>query len=217
MPKKNKSKTLREIVYDKLKKKIIYGDIVPGETISVGSLAKEFGTSLIPVREALFQLDAENAISIDTNKGYRVNSLTVKELKDAYLIRKYLESIAVERACELRPDKGIKTLESILKNMQTAIDTPKKFQILNNQFHFQIYEYAYSPLLIHIIEMLWVRVGPYLWMFNQLQVPHKVLDTHKEMFEALVERDKDRMTKALRDDLELVEKNLIPFLEIQRH
>ena len=166
MDKKNSAKTRREIVYEKLRKKIIYGDIVTGETISVGNLAKEFEVSLIPAREALFQLESEKVLIIDTNKGFRVNSLTVKELEDAYLIRKYLESIVVERACELRPDKGIKGVENILNRMRSAIDTPKKFQILNSQFHFQIYAYAYSPLLIHIIEGLWVRVGPYLWMFN---------------------------------------------------
>ena len=79
-------KTLRQEVYDKLRDKIISAEILPGETISLRELAAKFGVSLMPVREALWQLESERIIVIESNKRIRVNTLTAKEMEEALMV-----------------------------------------------------------------------------------------------------------------------------------
>ena len=91
-------KTMRQEVYDQLRDKIISAEILPGESISLRELAAKFGVSLMPVREALWQLESERIIVIESNKRIHVNTLTAKEMDEALRLRVLLESMAAERA-----------------------------------------------------------------------------------------------------------------------
>ena len=158
-------KTLRQEVYDQLRDKIISADILPGETISLRELAQKFGVSLMPVREALWQLESERIIVIESNKRIRVNTLTAKEMKEALRLRLMLESTAAERACDLRPESALLKVRKQLEALQNAADRPKGFMRKNSQFHISIYSLADSPLLLEMIERLMARVGPYVYTY----------------------------------------------------
>ena len=158
-------KTLRQEVYDQLRDKIISADILPGETISLRELAQKFGVSLMPVREALWQLESERIIVIESNKRIRVNSLTAKEMEEALRLRLMLESTAAERACDLRPESALLKVRKQLEALQSAADRPKGFMRKNSQFHISIYSLADSPLLLEMIERLMARVGPYVYTY----------------------------------------------------
>ena len=97
-------KTLRQEVYDQLRDKIISAEILPGEAVSLRGLAEKFGVSLMPVREALWQLESERIIVIESNKRIRVNTLTAKEMEEALRLRLLLESTAAETS--LRSQAG---------------------------------------------------------------------------------------------------------------
>jgi len=116
--------------------KIISADILPGETISLRELAQKFGVSLMPVREALWQLESERIIVIESNKRIQVNTLTAKEMEEALRLRLMLESTAAERACDLRPESALPKLRKQLEALQGAADRPKIFMRRNSQFTF---------------------------------------------------------------------------------
>jgi DNA-binding GntR family transcriptional regulator len=207
-------KTLRQEVYDQLRDKIISAEILPGETISLRELAQKFGVSLMPVREALWQLESERIIVIESNKRILVNKLAAKEMEEALRLRLLLESTAAERACDLRPDNAIPRLRQILESMEVSVDRPKIFNRRNTQFHFSIYSYADSPLLLEIIERIWARVGPYVYTHAIMtQDNSKVLKYHGKMLQGLEERNKKKVTNALREDLEAAARIIIPVLE----
>lgn len=207
-------KTLRQEVYDQLRDKIISAEILPGETVSLRGLAEKFGVSLMPVREALWQLESEKIIVIESNKRIRVNTLTAKEMEEALRLRLLLESTAAERACELRPDEAVPKVREILEAMGSSVDRPKIYMRRNTQFHFSIYAYSDSPLLLEMLNRLWARVFPYVFthaIANQDKAD--AMRSHWQMFEAFAERDKTRLTDALRQDLEQAAKRIIPALE----
>ena len=207
-------KTLRQEVYDQLRDKIISAEILPGQTISLRELAQKFGVSLMPVREALWQLESERIIVIESNKRIRVNTLTAKEMEEALRLRLMLESTAAERACDLRPEEAVPRVERLLKAMETSVDRPKIFMRRNTQFHFSIYSYADSPLLLEIINRLWARVFPYVFThFFITQDNSKAMKRHWKMFQGLAERNKKKLTDALREDLEAAAAVIIPALE----
>src|SRR5512147_70249 len=118
-------KTIRQEVYEQLRDKIISAEILPGESISLRDLASKFGVSLMPVREALWQLESEKIIVIESNKRIRVNTLTAKEMEEALRLRLLLESTAAERACVLRPESALPKMRKQLEALQGAADRPK--------------------------------------------------------------------------------------------
>jgi DNA-binding GntR family transcriptional regulator len=207
-------KTLRQEVYDQLRDKIISAEILPGETVSLRGLAERFGVSLMPVREALWQLESERIIVIESNKRIRVNTLTAKEMEEALRLRLLLESTAAERACDLRPEQAIPKVRGILKAMEASLDRPKIYMRRNTQFHFSIYACSDAPLLLEILNRLWARVFPYVYTFAILnQDKADAMRSHRQMLAAFVNRDKKRMADALRQDLEQAARIIIPALE----
>lgn len=211
----NETKTIREKIYQKLRKKIISGSILPGQSVNVGKLAKSFGVSVIPVREALFQLQSEKVIVVDSSRSFRVNALTGREMEEAFRIRLILEPLAAERACERRPESAVRKLNRVLESMKALVNNPKKFQEKNSQFHFGIYSYADSPLLLHVIDWFWSRIGPYLVIFiTNTEDLVRSIDHHQDMFDAFASKDKDKIREALKQDLSEAAKYMIPYLEI---
>jgi DNA-binding GntR family transcriptional regulator len=212
------AKTLRQEVYDQLKGKIISAEFLPGETVTLRDLAEKFQVSHMPVREALWQLESENIIVIERNKKICVNELTAKQMEEALRLRIMLESSAAERSCDRRPDSAVPEVKKILKGLYSAAGKrPRTYMRKNTEFHFAIYSYADSPLLLEIIESLWARVGPYVYLHavNKRDLGY-AMERHQEMFEAFAKRDKKRISKALSQDLTAAAETIIPFLETDR-
>ena len=128
-------KTLRQIIYDKLKHKIIFGEILPGQVMTLQGLAREFGVSLMPVREAMWQLESEKIVVIQVNKSVHVNTLTLKEMEEALELRLLLERNAAEKACERMTERDLAKTGRILEEMEGCLDDPEKYLTLNRQLH----------------------------------------------------------------------------------
>jgi DNA-binding GntR family transcriptional regulator len=207
-------KTLRQEVSDRLRDKIISADILPGESISLRELATRFGVSLMPVREALWQLETERIIVLESNKRFRVNRLTAKEMEEALRLRVQLESMAAERASRLRPESCLPMVRKILDSMQASVVRPRLYMRKNTQFHFGIYGHADSPLLLEMISRLWARVGPYVYNYAiKVQDLSQAMKWHREIFKAFAEKNTERIKEALREDLETTARVIIPSLE----
>jgi len=207
------TRTLRQQVYDQLRKKIISAEIVPGQVMTLQGLAKEFGVSIMPVREALWQLETEKVIVIESNKRIYVNGLKQKDLEEILRLRLILEPIAAESACERMTPGEVLEIKHILDGMEAALDNPKKYVVLNNRFHFAIYSYADSPILLEMIDSLWARVGPYINIAWERAWDHsRVMKSHRGMYDALVGRDKGKMKEWLCEDLTQAARVITPFL-----
>ena len=212
------SKTLRQKVYDQLRHGIITGEILPGQSIKLRDLAEQFAVSLMPVREALWQLESEKVIVIESNRSIHVNELTAREMQEAIEIRLMLETTAAQRACELRPDSAVVKVKRLLDDMQAAIDKPKRYMMKNNQFHFAIYSYSDSAILLQMIDWLWARVGAYVFIHaTKVEDLSPTMKCHEDMFEAFTNKDKEMMTDALQRDLKSYARFIIDFLRLPIH
>ncbi len=208
------TKTFRQKVYEKLREKIINAEILPGETITMRELASIFGVSLMPVREALWQLESEKVIVIESNRSIHVSSLNLQDISDIFNIRIALEVMAAKRACQLRPESILGKAEHYLNGMRKNLDNPKQYLFNNSQFHFTIYSCSNSPILIQQINSLWARIGPYLSIqYAKGGNIGAAMNCHEGMYEALCKRDKTKMVKFLRKDLEDAAKFIIPLVE----
>lgn len=213
--KKINNKTLRQTVYENIRKSIIAAELLPGEAISLRSLAASLGVSQMPVREALLQLEREKVVVIESNKSMRVNKLKPSELDEILWIRLTLEKMAAEKACDLRPDSCLPRLEALIANMWDSTDKPKEYFRKNVKLHFSIYQLAKSPNLLQIIDGLWARIGPYLniQMLGLAHIRKVAMFCHENMVQALAERDKAKMQRAIEEDLGRTADRIRPLLD----
>jgi DNA-binding GntR family transcriptional regulator len=205
--------TIRAQVYEQLKSKIISAEIRPGEVVTVRGLAEEFGVSLMPVREALWQLESERAIVIESNKRIYVNRLTGPEVEDILRLRLVLESMAAVTACRQRADAVAETVRRYLEAMEASLGNQKAYMLANSQFHLGIYAQAGSPILLQTIRSLWARIEPYLVITSDEDYGRHAMGFHRGMFDALLQRDTRKMRKCLREDLSRAAKMIMEGLE----
>lgn len=207
------SKTIRQRVYEQLRHRIIYGELLPGHTVTLRSLAAGFGVSVIPVREALWQLESEKVVVIERNRSIRINTLTVKEMQEALSVRLFLETQVARKACETRPEALLPRLKQLVEEMRDAVSAPTEYLMKNSEFHFAIYSCADMPIHLQLIDQVWARIGPYLSFHAREAIPiAKTISWHNDMYTALVNRDKKALVMSLTHDLKNAARYITPFL-----
>lgn len=159
-----RERSLSDEIYDELKNRLILGQYLPGDRLSMRKLAGEFGTSAMPVREALKRLSSEQVIESAAAKAFNVPSLSRKRAADLFDLRALLESAAVEAVhATLTPDL-LGKLEALCDRMDAHLKRRDYAAYVrdNHRFHFLLYRKAENPDLIAMIEQLWMKTGPSL-------------------------------------------------------
>lgn len=213
---KIEKKTLRQKVYEQLKEKMTTAEILPGKQISLRELAKSLGVSLMPVREALWQLESEKVVIIESNRRMWVNSLAPKEVDEISKIRVALEIMAGQMACDLRSQSSLAEVKSILSGLHDYVGAQEEYLKQNWKYHFMIYSLSQAPNLVDLIRGLWARYGPYLYLVTRQNADIiYAMRAHDAMYKALADGDKKAMAKAIQDDLGTAAGSIKRFLETQ--
>ena len=156
--------TLQERVYGQLRSALHQGKFMPGEVVTIRSLASALGTSAMPVREAIQRLVAERALVQLPNRTIRVAPFDLEIFADHTRTRGAIEGHAAYRAAVRQPGDLIDRLTAANRDMRSAIAAGDADGTLdaNRAFHFALYGGAESPQLLEIITSLWLRSGPYI-------------------------------------------------------
>jgi DNA-binding GntR family transcriptional regulator len=204
--KKVETKTLRALIYEQLRERIMSGEIKPGEDLSFRTLAEKLGVSLMPVREAVWQLESDKILVVKNNRGIRVNALSQADLQEALHIRFILESEAMIRSCKNRDsDAVLPELCALMDAMEAPECDARTFVDFNKQFHFMLYRFANAPLLMDLIERLWVRITPYVYLNitrNEDLTISPANNFHRTIYDCFVRRDSGAAVRALKLDIE---------------
>ncbi len=205
-------RSVQERVYDRVRSDIRQGVFTPGEPLTIRALAARFGTSEMPVREAIKRLVAEKALTQQSNRTFKIPVLTAERFGEVMPIRVMVEGRATELAAELADTVLIERLRKSNDAMKWALSRSDAMGILqhNQAFHFLIYKACGNPTLIEIIEMLWLRSGPYL---AALAAERRGIDaffdaaaSHVRILAALEAGDGEGAARSLRDDIETTAK-----------
>lgn len=160
--------TIQDGVYRQLRHALMIGRFDPGQTMTISALADSFGTSHMPVREALRRLAAENALEIAANGSARVPSVSRPRLDDLCRARMAVEGLATELAAQTIGEGDIATLERLVREHEESGREDVYAMLDRNQaFHFALYGLSRSEVLIQLIETLWLRFGPYMRMLTR--------------------------------------------------
>jgi DNA-binding GntR family transcriptional regulator len=195
--------SLPDVIYERLRREIATGQLQPGP-LKLRPLAERFGTSPIPVREALRRLEADRLVSFVGNRAIQVNEVSAKELDEVFAIRAELETLALRLAVPAvtQPDR-LAELERLMDRMDEQADDPAEWRTTNEEFHKALYEPADSPRLLGLIHNLWIVVEPYLRMYvRSLPGLRESQKQHRAIVEHLVSGDVPAAQAILREHLE---------------
>jgi DNA-binding GntR family transcriptional regulator len=195
--------SLHDEIYLALRHALIVGDVVPGQAFSARTLAEQFGTSLIPVRDALRRLFAEHALAVLQNRSFYVPKMSRQRFQELLQVRLNLESMLTRRAAEAMTPETLRELEAINAEMQDAVpaNEVRRYLIANHRFHFTIYAAASSLAIFPIVESLWMQVGPFLnGVFTQAGTK-SARDNHTQVLKALRRGDAIAAADAIAKDL----------------
>ncbi len=195
--------TLHDNIYAVLRRDLVSGGLVPGQRVSIRTLADRFGTSLVPVRDALKRLVAEHALLMLPNRTVCVPQMTRERFQETLQARLMLEAMLTRRAAERVDHKEIAHLEEINDGMREAVSAGdvKRYLSSNHNFHFDLYSAACSEVVLPIVEMLWVQAGPFLNAVFTDQGTRNAGGNHLEVLKALRRRDPISAAAAIERDL----------------
>jgi DNA-binding GntR family transcriptional regulator len=160
--------TLQDFVYGRIKDLILNGEIEPGRTITIPSLAQAFAVSHMPVREALHRLTAERALTVVQGRSVGVAPLTVEGLRDLTRVRLEVEGLAAAWAAERATPETQLQVAGLVADLDGAVEPTeaKRYLRANRALHFTVYAAAGSPALIALIESLWLQISPYFGLLR---------------------------------------------------
>lgn len=155
-------KPLNDQIHHQLRWRLTCGHYRPGQAMSIRSLTEEFGTSMMPIREALKRLAAERALDVTPNRAFRVPLLETDRIVGLFAIRKTLESMATRLAAARLNKRQLTALAQAEWAMRDAINRndATAYFTANYNFHFTIYSASANEDLVAVIEGIWVLTGP---------------------------------------------------------
>jgi len=197
------SRPLHDEIYAALRQALILGELRPGERFPMRLLAARFGTSMIPVRDALKRLVAERGLAMLPNRSIVVPKMTRKRFQDLLHVRLSLEPLLARRGAERITLEGIERLTSINQEMQQAVaaNDVQKYLQSNYKFHFMLYIAGESEDLLEIVESIWVQIGPFLNAVFTESGTRNARDHHEEILRALRRHDSVAAGSAIGADL----------------
>lgn len=144
--------TLAERVFATLCEAILQGELPPGTKISEPLLARRFGISRGPLREALHRLQERRLITRSANQGARVVRLSPEGLAEIFVVREALEGIAArEAAVRASPDERAAMAEAVARHRSQLTSPAASALTADRDFHFLIAQATRNPMLIQLL------------------------------------------------------------------
>lgn len=204
--------SLSNRVFQKLRNNILTGKYEEHEELREITIGKELGVSRTPVREALRRLELEGLVTIIPNKGAYVTGITSKDVKDIYLIRSQLEGLCARLATENITEEQLNKLDEIILLSEFHLkrdNNAEQMAELDSRFHEVLYEATDSRILSHVL----TDFHKYVLMARRSSVvsedrAKKSIQEHKEILQAIRNRDADMAEQLANEHIMQVIQNL---------
>lgn len=192
-----------EVIYRQLRNQVLFGDLAPGQPVTIQGLTERLGAGMTPVREAIRRLIAEGALEFQGNRRVCVPLLDTANISELIFARQWLDPHLALRATErvTLAELDQLTLMDDAHDLAIAQGDLRAYLELNYRFHTRIYGIADSPILAELAEGLWLRFGPSLRVVCGRMGTQNLPDKHKTILEAMHARDGERAARAIREDV----------------
>ncbi|WP_086995520.1 GntR family transcriptional regulator [Rhizobium sullae] len=223
--KKEQRGSLRETTYLQLKELILNGQLRPSERLSESTLAKRFGVSRTPLREALMKLEEEGLIVGQRNIGYTVTDLDITKFCDLLVVREALDVCAARLACATATDGDLDRIRGVVRQMEELRESgdEKPADAARNldlglYIHRVIAESTRNEALVRVTEQVYQQLRLALWLeVLWVDLEHTDLDEHRAIADAICARDPEAADAAARAHVQSSLKNMSKLQRIWAH
>ena len=197
---------MNEDLYRAIKERIVFLDYKPGQPLTLSSLAKEFGVSVTPIREALIRLEAEGLVHSSRNRSAYVSEISLTEIRDAFEVRLMLIGEVGRLAAQRITEAELRALLSLLDEMRNAKERKQIIRI-DSQLHDAVNRATKNSTLVKVLGNLRSQVTR-LWFFVSQDESYSLnmIQDFACLCEALQRRDEEKCQEILR-------KHVISFVE----
>ncbi len=215
-----KHRTLASAIVERLRQEILNGVQPSGTQLRQDALATTYGVSRIPVREALFQLEAEGLLQIVPHKGAIVTTLSEEEVNDVFDLRAVLEPRLFRRSIPALTAEDFTQLDQLQQQFAEAIrakDLPR-WGTLNAQLHTALYARARLPQTATIVAGLLQKSDRYTRV--QLSTPAAMKRAEREhalLIDLCKKGDSEAACTLLAAHIETVRGDLLKLLNQPPH
>lgn len=190
-------------VYRALRSRIMYGEVDPGQAMTLRGLGREFDVSMTPAREAVRRLVSEGALFMSTSGRVSTPELSNERIEELAAIRALLEPELASRALPRAHPALVERMEAINAQVAKCIAQRDAVGYLraNMEFHRTLYLRAQAPAMLALAETVWLQMGPTMRaLYGRLgrteAPPH-----HRLILSALHAGDEPGLRLAIRADV----------------
>jgi len=198
--------SLKDMAFQTIKEHVLTHRLKPGNIYSEQALARELRISKTPIHQALTDLETRGFLTILPRRGFRVNSLTEKEIQDLFAFRHVLERTVILLVTPELTEDAVKTLES-LNNQAAKTRNPFRFLKYDRGFHLQLASLTGNRFLADALENIkelcdWVGAE----VFGLKGRPEEAIKEHNAVIEMLKKGDAPAAAEAMAEHLLITEK-----------
>ena len=209
---------LRDVVFKTLRQAILKGELEPGERLMEIQLAERLGVSRTPIREAIRKLELEGLVLMIPRRGAEVAKISEKNLRDVLEVRRSLEELAIDLACQRIQEEELETLREAQKEFAAAIAAGDAMEIAqtDEKFHEIIYSGTGNQKLMQILSNL--REQMYRYRLEYIKDANKrqiLLVEHEQILKALSLRHVQEARLAVREHIDNQEITVLKNLKDQ--
>jgi len=212
----DRSRPLREQIYDLVRQLILTGKIAPGDVLDEKSIAASLNVSRTPVREAVKKLSDEHLVDVVAQSGTRATHIDRAEVEQAFLIRRALEMESAAQAAQRMTEAHADALNDLLLQHARAIERRRFAEAIatDDRFHRYIADISNLDRLWRAIDISKAQLD----RCRHVMLPRQgqgeaTLEQHRNIIRALNSHDAERARRAMADHLEAAYSSTIRAIE----
>lgn len=221
VPLEPETRTLADRVCRQIVTAIVKGEIPPGHKISEPELARTYGISRGPLREAIRRLEGWRLVERKAHVGARVVQLSTRELIEIYRVREALEGMACRLAAQNMTDEEIASLKQLLDEHEASVDQREGRSYFQKEgdldFHYRIVQGSKNAKLLELLgDDLYHLVRMYRYQFSvSSSRPKRALKEHRQIVDAIESRDEELAEMLMRRHISAARRNIEARLEAE--
>ncbi len=211
---------LRDVVFNTLRQAILTGELKPGERLMEIHLANRLGVSRTPIREAIRKLELEGLVTMIPRRGAEVAQITEKNMIDVLEVRRALDMLCVELACD-RIDAGeLEELEDACEKFEQAVHSKdaKRIAQADVALHDIIVQATGNSRLVQLINNLSEQMYRYRYEYIKDSSQHnRLIEEHRIIYESIVKKDRVTAAAAAKMHIDNQERAIIRQIRLEQN
>ncbi len=210
---------LRDVVFNTLRRAILTGELKPGERLMEIHLANRLGVSRTPIREAIRKLELEGLVTMIPRRGAEVAQITEKSLQDVLEVRRALDALSVELACDRISEEALTALGSACEAFAMATKTKdtKKMAEADVALHDIIVRAADNSRLVSLVNNLSEQMYRYRFEYLKDASAHgQLIEEHRVIYESIRKKDKKTAAETAKLHIDNQEQSIMKQLRLER-